>query len=249
MKLAVLFTASLIALASQAIAQSSLGFSGAKLSVIHDDGANAGASGTLALDFAITDFHGVQLELGLEETGAGTIGTSGGHLYVTPADGQKYGLFAVVGDADDRSATYGLLGAEGLFSMNPRTVLELRGGIGVASHSSLDFLFVEADLHHDLSSDVSFHGGLTLAEFDELGLSATGYELRAGVTYKPAGQPWGGVIEVARNGLHGFAGDTPGTSLRVGMTFELGNTRRAGPETRLFRTPDPVRPLMRQGLF
>ena len=147
MKLAVLFTASLIALASQAIAQSSLGFSGAKLSVIHDDGANAGASGTLALDFAITDFHGVQLELGLEETGAGTIGTAGGHLYVTPADGQKYGLFAVVGDADDRSATYGLLGAEGLFSMNPRTVLELRGGIGVASHSSLDFLFVEADLH------------------------------------------------------------------------------------------------------
>ncbi|MDU8941974.1 hypothetical protein [Ovoidimarina sediminis] len=249
MKPAVLLTVLAATLGTPALAQSSLGLTGAVLSFGQDDGTGAGAFGTVAGDFAITEHHGIQFDLGLEETRAGTIGTAGAHLYMTPQAGQKYGIFAAVGDMDGRSATYGLLGAEGIFAVAPRTALEVRGGVGVASQSSLDFLFVEGDLYHDLTDDLSVHGGLTLAEFDEIGLSATGYEARLGVTYKPEGQPWGVFAEVARDGLHGLTGDAPVTSVRVGVSFEFGNTRRGGPASRPFRAPDPVGSLLRRDMF
>ncbi len=230
-------------------AQSSLGVTGATLTFGYEDGAGIGAFVSGNADVAITEFHGIQFDLALEDTSSGTLGTAGVHLYMTPDTGQKYGVFAHLGDMDGRSATYGIVGTEGLFALGNAAAVEVRAGAGVASHSSLDFLFVEADVYADLSPDLTAHAGVTLSEFDEIDLNATGYEGRVGLTYKPSGQAWGVYAELAQDDLAGLAGSQAETTVRAGIVFELGNTRRGGPETRPFRRPDPIRPLVQRGLF
>lgn len=244
----VLAVSFLLSFALPVVAGPGLGMTGAELRLTADDDGRLEA-GALVTDTAVTEYHGLQLDFALGDTGGGTKGTAALHAYMTPAEGQKYGLFASVTDFDGRSATYGALGAEGRFALSPETALELRGGLGVTHRTGFDFLFASADLSRDLTPSLTASAGLTLAEYDEAGFSAIGHEARLGLRYAPKGSRFGAFAELARDGLSGDSGAPAETVLRVGVTLSLGRTQTGGIETRPFRPVDPLRNLVRRGLF
>lgn len=242
-------TLALALFAPAAAAQTSLGFTGLDLRLGLNGLEGSGGEASGRIDFAVTEHHGLQFDLSLEDTASGVVGTAGAHLYMTPAPGQKYGVFATFGDVDNRSASYGTVGGEALFALSDRTAIELRAGAGLMTSSDMDFIFAEADVYHDVSPGFTLTGGLTVTDFHEATMNATGYEARVGVEYSPVDEPWGFYAQVARDDLAGHAGSSADTTFRAGIMFELGNTRRDGPETRPFRRADPIRPLLNRGLF
>ncbi|MEM9343798.1 MAG: hypothetical protein AAGA87_12200 [Pseudomonadota bacterium] len=243
-------TLALALAAPAALAQTDLGFTGVDLRFgLSNSAGGSGREASGRIDFAVTEYHGLQFDLSLEDTPSGVVGTAGAHFYMTPAQGQKYGLFATFGDANDRSASYGTIGGEALFSLSDRTAIELRAGAGLMTSSDLDFVFAEADLHYDIAPGMTLSGGLTVSDFHEATMNATGYEARIGLEYQPNDEPWGFYAQVARDDLSGLPGASPETTFRAGIMIELGNTRRGGTETRLFRRTDPLRPMINRGLF
>ena len=155
--------------AMPALAQSSLGITGAELSfgAVQDESGATRMDGRAVVDVAITDVHGFQGDLGFADTEAGGVGTVAAHLYMAPREGQKYGLFAQLSDVDGRSMTYGAIGAEGMLSITPETLVEGRAGIGAANDGGLDFMFASLGLAHSYSSALEISATLDLAEFDE----------------------------------------------------------------------------------
>ena len=81
-------------------AQSSLGISGAQVSlgVVEDESGHSRTEFGALVDVAITGVHGFQGDLRFDDTQAGGVGTLAAHLYMTPREGQKYGLFATLAD-------------------------------------------------------------------------------------------------------------------------------------------------------
>lgn len=243
------FSLALALVAPAAMAQTSLGFTGLDLRIGLNGLEDSGGEASGRIDFAITEYHGAQFDLSLEDTASGVVGTVGAHFYMTPADGQKYGVFATFGDIDNRAASYGTIGGEALFALSDQTALELRAGAGLMTNSDLDFIFAEADLYHDIAPGVTLSGGVTVADFHEAHMNATGYEARIGIEYSPVDEPWGMYAQIAHDDLAGHPGSSPETTIRAGIMFEFGNTRRGGPETRPFRRTDPIRPLINRGLW
>ncbi|MDJ0994136.1 MAG: hypothetical protein QNI90_11205 [Dinoroseobacter sp.] len=223
-------------------AQSSLGVAGFTAEVGVDDGR---ADAQALLDTAVTEFHGVQLDLSLTDYKDGAVGQIAGHLYMTPVDGQKYGLFGFLGDADERSRTYGAIGLEGMFSVMPNSVLEVSGGLGLADPDSWDFIYLDAGLSHMLGSGFRLDYGLTLTEIDEVSVSTVGSEARLGLRYSPTAANWGAFAEARYDEFDGDAD----TTFRFGITFNLGRGTGFAPKERMFRTADPLGPLFRRGLL
>ena len=73
--------------------------------------------------------------------------------------------------------------------------------------------------------------------------------MRVGFEYKRPGQPIGVFADVAVDGLSGDNGAASNTTFRGGLSIEFGTLRPGGPETRPFASPDPLRNLIRRGLF
>ncbi len=232
-----------------ALAQSSLGLTGGELRLGYSDLDGASGFVSLKADVAVTEFHGLQGDLHLSDTVSGTIGTLAAHAYLTPHEGQKYGLFTFVGDVGGRSATYGGGGIEGLFALSPQTAVEARAGLGLTHRTGFDFLFAEIGLSHDIAPWLSVHTGIGLAEYDEAGFSAMAYQISAGIDYRPQGQPFGVFAELTHDRLTGQNAQPGQTEFRAGLSLSFGTTRRGGPETRSFTMPDPLDPLTRRGLF
>lgn len=231
-----------------AFAQSSLGISGVELSLgaVEDEAGDYRGEARTVVDVAITALHGFQGDLAFSDTGTGGIGTVATHLYMKPKPGQKYGLFAALSDVDGRSMIYGSLGAEGMVSLGERTSVEARAGMGWADADGLDYIFAGAALAHQLTSAVTLEGSFDVADFDEAALSATAYDLGLKATYSPEGSPWGAYVSVTQSGL---SGHDDVTRVGLGLTITLGTAGGTDPHTRLFRTPDPVSPLVRRGLW
>ena len=231
-----------------AFAQSSLGISGVELSLgaVEDEAGDYRGEARTVVDVAITALHGFQGDLAFSDTGTGGIGTVATHLYMKPKPGQKYGLFAALSDVDGRSMIYGSLGAEGMVSLGERTSVEARAGMGWADADGLDYIFAGAALAHQLTSAVTLEGSFDVADFDETALSATAYDLGLKATYSPEGSPWGAYVSVTQSGL---SGHDDVTRIGLGLTITLGTAGGTDPHTRLFRTPDPVSPLVRRGLW
>lgn len=223
-------------------AQSSLGVAGFTADVGFDDGRS---DGLVQLDTAITEVHGLQLDLGLTDYEDGAVGQIAGHLYMTPVEGQKYGLFGLLGDADERSTTYGAVGLEGLFSITTNTILEVSGGIGLADPDSWDFIYLDTGLSHELGTGLRLDYGLTLTEIDEAALSTVGAEARLGLRYTPIDSRWGAFAEARRDEFDGDAD----TTFRFGLTFSLGRGSGFAPKDRMFRTADPLGAMFRRGLL
>ncbi len=234
-----------------AYAQSSLGITGAAFSMgmVEDEGGEKRGDASGSVSVAITDYHGFQGDLQFSETVSGTIGTIAAHLYMTPQEGQKYGLFAALSDVDGRSMLYGSFGAEGMLSLGERTSVEARGGLGWADVDGLDYIFGGLSVAQSLSPAVELEVSMDVADFDEAGFSATSYDAGLTARYSPVGSPWGAYASVNYSGLTGDDSASGETRLGLGLTLTLGTAGGIDPHTRPFRTPDPVAPLVRRGLW
>ena len=232
-------------------AQSSLGISGAQVSlgVVEDESGHSRTEFGALVDVAITGVHGFQGDLRFDDTQAGGVGTLAAHLYMTPREGQKYGLFAQLSDVDGRSMTYGAIGAEGMFELGNDTVLEGRAGIGAANDNGLDFVFGSIGLAHAYSSALEISATLDLTEFDEPSLRAISYDAGLRATYSPEGAPWGLYASVTHSGLEGRDASAGETRFGFGLSLSLGNSGGTNPGTRPFRSADPVAPLLRRNLW
>jgi hypothetical protein len=234
-----------------AFAQSSLGITGAafNLGVTEDEAGERRVEGAAAVvDVAITSVHGFQGDLSFADTVGGGIGTVGAHVYMAPVAGQKYGLFATISDVDGQALLWGTVGAEGMLSLGQDTVTEVRGGFGYGD-DGMDFIFAGIGLAHAFSPSTTVEAALDLADFDEAGFRATSYDLSLQTEYSPEGSPWGAYANVTYSGLAGR--DRADGELRMGfgVSLSLGNIGGANTDTRLFRSPDPVAPLVRRGLY
>ena len=242
----------LVSVSGPALAQSSLGITGASFSL----GATEDEAGTFQLegaaavvDVAITSVHGFQGDLSFADTVGGGIGTVGAHVYMSPVNGQKYGLFATLSDVDGKSMLWGAVGAEGMRAMGENTVAEVRGGFGYADEGGLDFIFGGVSLAHALTPNWTVEGAVDLADFDEAAFRATAYDLTLKAEYSPQGAPFGAYASVAYSGLTGRDDADGEVRLGLGVTMSFGNVGGADTDTRLFRSPDPVAPLLRRDLF
>lgn len=236
-----------------ASAQSSLGVTAAEFAL--GQGAGPGLSGsyaTLWVDTAITDFHGIQLDFAAEHTPWGGLGHVSGHLYLAPRDGQKYGLFATVGDLDGGSFTVGLAGLEGRFALGPSAAFALHGGLGLAHRMTaperMDFLFIGGGVDIAASKALSFGLGVELAEFEEAGLQAVGYGIGLSAGYRPRGTPWALSADL---GLTGLTGRDPAPAepvARIGLVYRFGDPG-PDPARGAFRRADPYAPMALRGMF
>ncbi len=243
------FAVAVLSSSNPAVSQSSLGLTGAELRFGYSDLEGASGFTDVAVDVAITEFHGLQGDIVLSDTISGTIRSLALHAYLTPTAGQKYGLFTYIGDVDGRSATYGGGGVEGLFALSPRTAIDGRAGLGLTHRSGFDFIFAEFGASHDFTPEFGATIGLQIAEFDEAAFSAMAYQGRVGISYRPDGQPFGVFADLTHDRLSGRDARPSQTSLRAGLSISLGNTRRGGPETRNFSTVEPLGALIRRDLF
>jgi hypothetical protein len=233
-------------------AADSLGFRFADLSVgaVGSD-ASVAARAHATADFAITDSHGLQLDLSATGYGSEFLGQIDGHLYMMPTPNAKYGLFASLADMDGREATIGQIGVEAMFALSARTELHGRAGIGMANPGNIDFIAISLGASHALSDQVGLFADLTIAEFDEAALRAVGSVARFGASYQPDGRPWEVTASLVRDGLTGR--DAAAFETRVVLDFTLhlgaGGGAKRGLATRGFDTPQPFDPLLRRGMF
>ena len=234
-----------------AYAQSSLGITGAvfSLGLVEDEAGDFRGDASAIVDVAITEFHGFQGDLAFSDAASGWIGTVAAHLYMTPVADQKYGLFAALSDVDGRSMIYGSLGAEGMLSLGEATVLEGRAGMGWADADGLDYIFAGASLAHSLTPALDLELAFDVADFDEASFSATSIEVGVTATYSPEGLPWGAYVSASHSDLVGTDGGDGATRIGLGLNLSLGTAGGTDPHTRPFRTPDPVAPLIRRGLW
>ena len=247
-----LFCVLLMSVTSPAFAQSSLGITGAAFSLgaTEDEGGQRRVEGAAAVvDVAVTSVHGFQGDLSFADTVGGGIGTVGAHLYMAPVVGQKYGLFATLSDVDGRALLWGTVGAEGMLSMGQNTVAEIRGGFGYADENGLDFIFGGLGIAHAFSPALTVEAALDLADFDEVEFRATAYDLSIQTDFSPEGSPWGAYASVTYSGLAGRDDADGEVRLGLGLSLSLGNVGGANTDTRLFRSPDPVAPLVRRGIY
>ena len=232
-------------------AQSSLGITGATLSLgaAEDE---AGARQSLvasSVDVRITEVHGLQGDLTFSDTASGTIGQLARHLYMAPQPGQKYGLFLSLSDVDGRSLSWMNLGTEGMISVAENTTLEGRIGLGATDGNSRDYVFAGVSLAHAFSPAFEIEAALDVAEFDEAAFRATSVETTLTARYSPEGAPWGAYASITQSDLTGRDGAPGATRIGFGVTFSFGALGGTDPHTRPFRQADPVAQLVRRGFW
>lgn len=237
--------------AGPAFAQSSLGIKGTALTfgAVQDEAGEAQLQSAFRIDVAITEFHGFQGDIAFEDTDFGMIGTVGAHLYMTPREGQRFGLFAALSDVDGRSMTWGSIGAEGMVAVGDQSVVEGRAGMGMSDVGGLDYIFAGASFATELSpsAEIEFHADV--AEFEEIAFQAISYDVGVTARYSPEGAPWGVYASVTQSGLSGSDGAPGETRLGLGLTMTFGATGGTDTKYRPFRTVDPVAPLVRRNLW
>ena len=243
--------AAVVALSSPASADS-LGFRFADISLgaTTNDGALTGQIHATA-DFAITDAHGVQLDLGAVGYSGEFLGQLDGHLYMMPTDKAKYGLYFSLADMDGREATIASVGVEGMFALSDRTELHGRAGIGMAMQGDMDFITVSLGASHAVNDQVAIFGDITVAEFDEAALRAVGTTAQIGVSYQPVGRPWEVSASLVHDGLTGRDSAAFETRAELGFTWHLGagGGAKRSLSARAFASPQPFDPLLRRGIF
>lgn len=249
--LSYVFAAALAAVSSPAAADS-LGFRFADITVggvASDDDVQGHAR--LSTDFAITDAHGLQLDLGVTGYDGAFLGQIDGHLYMMPTPAAKYGLFFSLADMDGREATIAFAGVEGMFALSKRTELHGRAGIGMALPGDMEFITLSAGASHAVSSAVAIFGDVTVTEIDEASLHAIGTSAHFGVIYQPDAQPWEVSASVVHDGLIGRDAAAFETRAEIGFTWHLGagGGAKRSIAARAFANIQPFDPLLRRGMF
>ncbi len=242
-----------LAFALPAAAQTSLGIAAGELGFGVMSAGNDGralAEGTL--DIRVTGHHGLQFDLAVEDTAAGTLGHLAAHLYLAPAPGRRYGLFATASDLDGQSFTTGTAGVEGIVAVGARTAVEAHAGIGIAHRLSaparMDFIFAGAGLHHAATDTLDLGLAAEIAEFDEAGFRAIGTTLAATAAWRPRGGPVAVTASVGLSGLDGRDSRPAEGFVTLGLSYSFG-AGAGDPAARPFRRPDPYAPMALRGLF
>ncbi|MCF2870603.1 hypothetical protein L0664_05955 [Octadecabacter sp. G9-8] len=236
-------------------AQSSLGiqsFSG-ELSYGTTDRGQTIASADAQIGVNITEVHGLQLDIGLADTGTIVAGTLGAHLYMQPVASQKYGLFASLTDADEFSVQYVNAGIEGRIAVSPATTVEARFGIGGTTGmggtatDQWDYVFAGAGVLHNLTDTMTLTARVDIAEFDEGPFSAIGLDSQLRLSHSPRGsnfELWG---ELRNASLYGQNAAPAITSVGLGVTLNLGNAGESLID-RPFQNADPLDQLISRGI-
>lgn len=236
---------------SAASAQSSLGVTGIEVDLggFTSQGGGTSFQGDVTLDVAITEYHGLQGDLAWVETGNGAVGRIAAHAYMTPRSGQKYGLFAMMGDVNGRSVTYGAIGIEGLFELSENAGLGGFTGLALGSEDGLDAIFAGLDASYYASNSIRLDAGLQVTEYDEAGFQAIGTEASLSLRYAPEGQPFALTAGLVHDMLTGPDGAPSETRAEVSLSWRFGTINSSLPTTKPLRTGDPVMPLIRRGLY
>lgn len=198
------------------------------------------------VDVAITENHGLQFDLQYEERANGGIGRLGTVLYMAPRDGQKYGLTLMVADKNNASATYGQIGAAGMIAMGDDLNFELRAAIGVSADNNLDWVTAGGGIHWQVTDATRLYAQYDITEFDEQAFGAIAHAATFGVQAQLGDSPASLFAEVSRDWLNGRNRADGTTTLRAGISLTLGRTGNSQPS---FRVSDPMRQLLRRGLF
>ena len=232
-------------------AQSSLGIQGMDLrfGMVQDEAGEAQTDIRSRLDVAITEVHGFQGDVAFSDTQAGLIGQLGAHLFMSPESGHKYGVFASLSDVDGRMMTWGSIGVEGMLALSQNTTFEGRAGMGISDVDSLDYIFGDVAVSHAFIEGFDVETAVTLTEFDEAAFRAMSYDVSLSANFSPDGTPWGVFASVSHSGLAGRDSAKGETRLGLGLSISFGHTGGVAPETRPFRTVDPVAPLVRRDLW
>ncbi len=231
---------------AQNLNDSGLGIIGADLSFGSSNHAVEGGYVASTVDVAITDYHGIQFDLQYEERSNGGIGRIGTVLYMTPRAGQKYGLSLMVADKNDASSTYGQIGAVGMFALSEDINVEVRGGIGLSTDNDLDWVTAGAGVHWQATENTRFYSYYDITDFDERTFSAVAHDVTFGVKTRLSNTPAALFAEVSQDWLSGTNAAARDTTLRAGVSFSLG---RSGNNQPSFRVSDPMRQLLRRGLY
>ena len=211
--------------------------------------------GRLLMDFTISAHHGIEARAALEDTVLGTAGTVAGVAYMRPTNGLRYGLFGSLSDLDGEAASWGYVGAAGIWAVSDGISLGAHGAIGRrvtgpragGRLSEPDTLMGGIDLFARLSEQLSATAALSVAEFDEWQFRATASELRAGLVYHLPRSPLGLRAEMIHDRLDGPNGAAAHTHLRLGLFVRFGAQPTAS-EMRPFVLSDPIGQLTRRGL-
>lgn len=229
-----------------AIADSDLGIIGADLRLGYSNQMIEGGFVSGTVDVAITDHHGAQFDLQYEERSNGGIGRLGTVIYMTPREGQKYGLSLMLADKNDASSTYGQIGAAGVFEIPPDWNVEVRAGIGLSADNDLDWISAGGGLHWQATKQTQFYGHYDIASFDEQTFNATAHEVTFGAQTRLGDSPAALFAEASRDWMNGRNGADADTTIRVGVSVSLGRTGNNQPS---FRVSDPMRQILRRGLY
>lgn len=227
-------------------ADPNLGIIGAELRIGLSDNDIEGGFAAGTVDVAITPYHGAQFDLQYEERSNGGIGRVGTVLYMAPRAGQKNGLSLMVADKNDVSTTYGQIGAVGMLEIAPEWHLEGRIGAGLSADNDLDWISAGGGVHWRAHAGTRLYAQYDIAHFDELDFGATAYEVAFGVEARLGDSPAALFAEVSRDWLNGRYAAEGETTIRAGVSIALG---RMGNDQPSFRVSDPMRQILRRGLY
>ncbi len=227
-------------------ADTGLGIIGAELRLGFSDQQLEGGYVGGTVDVAITDNHGMQFDLQYEERSTGGIGRLNTILYMNPRDGQKYGLSLMLADKNDVSSTYGQIGVAGMFEVAQDMNIELRAGGGLSSDNDLDWITGGIGLHWKVAPSTRLYSQYDIAEFDEETFKATAHEVSLGLQTQIKNGPVSFFAEATRDWLAGPDAADAKTTLRAGVSIALGRTGNNQPS---FRVSDPMRQILRRGLY
>ncbi len=248
----VLVFSAILALLGSPAAADSLGFRFADVTAgaVTDSDAVLGQADVTA-DFAITDAHGLQLDLGVVRYANEYLGHIDAHLYMMPTEAAKYGLFFSLADMNGREATIATIGIEGMFAISDNTEIHGRAGLGMAWPGNMDFITLTLGANHAIGDQVAVFGDVTVTEVDEAALRAVATTARLGISYQPEGRPWAFSAAVLRDGLTGRDAAQFETRAELGFTWHLGagGGAKRSLATRAFASPQPFDPLLRRGRF
>lgn len=241
-------TAALLATltALPATAQNMLGIIGGELKLGYSDQSIEGGFVAGTVDVAITDVHGAQFDLQYEERSNGGIGRLNTVLYMNPREGQKYGLTLMLADKNDVSSTYGQVGVAAMFTVADGVNLEARAGAGLSADNDLDWITIGGGAHWQATGNTRLYGHYDITEFDEETFGAIAHEVTFGVQTRISDSPVSLFAEASRDWLNGRNAADGNTTIRAGVSIALGRTGNDQPS---FRVSDPMRQILRRGLY
>lgn len=128
----------------------------------------------------------------------------------------------------------------------PELNVELRASAGLSADSDLDWISAGAGLHWQPSSSTRLYGHYDLAELDEETFEALAHEVTLGVRTSISSSPAALYIEASHDWLSGANRADGVTTLRAGISLALGTSGNNQPH---FRVADPMRQILRRGLY